>query len=369
MTCLGTLILANASNSLVATALQIGHSNSGNPGAQTGNSGTVTLGAGVNTLAVNTINIGCSKSGGTLKFASQAAGSPGTVTIGGRTRATTEFLIGGKTLTGTGYTPVGILDLRGHVADVAAGTVTLGKEDGAITYTSGTTGNLSFDAGTFTATNLNLAAKSGFSTGAATATLTVSGGVFTVTEGGSFSLASQVGWGTANGTLNLHGGTFTCNADIRGGVSNATSTITLNGGTLDMTGHALGLGSQTVSVFTVQSGTLRNLSQINTGAPLVKTGPGTLTLEGTNTYTGATVVSNGTLRLTGAACLPPTADIYLFTGATNQLDYVGALPVHALYIDGVLKRGSLYGQSNLPAFLSGTGYLQLPQQATLLLLR
>ena len=43
--------------------------------------------------------------------------------------------------------------------------------------------------------------------------------------------------------------------------------------------------------------------------------------------------------------------------------------MHALYIDGVLKKGSLYGQSNLPAFLSGAGYLQLPQQATVLLFK
>ncbi len=357
-TCLGTLTLASASNSLVATTLQIGHSNSGNPGAQTGNSGTVTLGAGVNALAVNTINIGCSKAGGTLKFASQAAGSPGTVTIGGRTRATTEFLIGGKTGTGTGYSIVGNLDLRGHVADVAAGTVALGKEDGTITFTSGSTGNLYFDAGTFSATNLDFAAKSGFSTGAAAATLTVSGGVFTVTEGGLCTLASQTGWGTASGTINLLGGTFQCNADIRSGPSNCTSTITLNGGTLDMAGHAIGLGSQTVRVFNAQSGTLLNLGEFNNGAPLVKTGSGTLTLAGTNTYTGATVVSNGTLQVTGTACLSPAADVYLVTGAACQLDYDGTLTVHALYLDGALQKIGVYGAGNLPAYLSGTGLLQ-----------
>ena len=363
--CTGTLTLSNTNTLITATTMQIGHSNAQNPGS----GGTVILGTGTNVLAVNTINIGLSKSAGTLKFASQSAGSPGAVTIGGKTSATTEFLIGGKTATGTGYTPVGTLDLRGHQATVTAGTVTIGKDDSPSNAVSGTVGNLFFDGGTFTATNLVMAVKNGLNLGAATATLTVSGGVFTVLAGGGFSLASQAVNGTASGTLNVNGGTFRSFADIRGGASNATSTVSLNGGTLDMTSHAIGLGSQTVSVFTAQSGTLLNLSQFNNGAPLVKTGSGTLTLSGTNTYTGATLVNNGTLRLTGAACLPPTAELYLITGSTVQLDYAGALPVHALYIDGIRKMGSLYGQNNLPAFLSGTGYLQLAQQATVLLLR
>jgi autotransporter-associated beta strand protein len=255
--------------------------------------------------------------------------------------------------------------------------VTLGKEDNPSTWNAGvntnffssTFGNLYLDAGTFTATNLTLAAKTGGSLGAAVATLTVSGGVFTVTSGGSFTLASQAGWGSATGTLNVIGGTFLSNADIRTGPSNCTSTVNLDGGTLDMTGHAIGLGPQTGIVFNARSGTLMNLGSLNSGAPLVKTGSGTLSFAGTNTYASATVVSNGTLRLTNTTCLPPTADLYLTAGTTTQLDYVGNLPIHTLYVDGVRKMGNLYGQDNLSAYLSGTGFLQLPQQATVILLR
>ena len=370
--CPATLTLSNSTNLLTATTLNVGHSNNANSGP-----GTLIFGAGLNTLAVNTLNIAQSKGSGTIKFASQVPGSAGSVTIGGRTRATTDLSIGNKIATQTGSNPSGTLDLRGHAATVSAGTVTLGKEDNMGTYNgvtgtnfvSSTIGALYFDAGTFTVTNLNMAAKSGYSLGSAIATLTVSGGVFTVAAGGTFTLASQVGWGNATGTLNVVGGTFRSNADIRGGASNCITTVRLNGGTLDMTGHAIGLGFQTVSVFNAQSGTLMNLSQFNNGMPLVKAGNGTLTLSGTNTYSGATVVSNGTLRLTGAACLPPTADFYLISGATAQLDYAGALPVHTLYIDGVRKLGSLYGQNNLSSFLSGSGYLRLPQQATLLLMK
>ena len=47
--------------------------------------------------------------------------------------------------------------------------------------------SLYFDNGTFTATNVNLAAKSGTSTSPATGTLNVGGGTFTVCAGGSFT--------------------------------------------------------------------------------------------------------------------------------------------------------------------------------------
>ena len=370
--CTGTLTLSNTNNLLTATNLQVGNSFQLNAGT-----GTLILGAGANALAVNTITLGLYKGNATMRFASQATNSPGAVTIGGKTRDTADFIIGSKGGMGTGANPTGTLDLRGHAATVAAGAVTLGKEDNPSYWNAGvgnyffssTFGTLSFDAGTFTATNLIMAAKTGGSLGAAVATLTVSGGVFTVASNGAFMLASQAGWGSATGTLNVAGGTFRSYADIRTGASNCVSTVNLDGGTLDLTGHAIGSGAQTVTVFNARSGTLMNLGSFNAGAPLVKTGTGTLTLAGTNTYSGATVVSNGTLRLTHTLCLPPTAELHLYTGATNQLDYAGALPVRALYVDGVPKQGTLYGQNNLPAFLTGSGYLQLPQQATILMLR
>jgi autotransporter-associated beta strand protein len=368
LTCSGLLTLSDADNTLTFTTLQIGHSNGGN-----GGTGTVILGAGSNVLSAGTVNIGLSKTSGTLKFASQAAGSPGTVTISGKNGATADFLIGGKTGTGTAATPVGTLDLRGHVATVAAGALTIGKEDSTTTnYSGGTTGYLYFDSGAFTASNLTMAAKSGISTGAATAALTVSGGVFTVRSGGSFTLASQGGGGSASGTLNLNGGTFVSHADIRDTGSNTLSTVILNGGALDMTGHAIGTATQRVDLFSARAGTLLNLGQFNGGAPLVKTGGGTLALAGTNTYTGATIVSNGTLRLTSLTCLPASSSVHLVTGATNRLDFTGTLTVQSLYINGVPKTAGTYGQDNLFPHLSGDGYLKTvwpPSARTLLMVQ
>jgi autotransporter-associated beta strand protein len=364
----GWLTLSDTNNTITVTTLQIGNSNTNN-----GGTGTIILGAGTNVIAANTVNIGLSKSSGTLKFASQIAGSPGTVTIGGRTRASADLVVGAKASTGTSATPVGTLDLRGHIATVSAGALTLAKEDNSSTmYNGGTTGLLLFDGGIFTVSNVTMAAKSAAGAGSAIATLTVSGGVFTVTSGGSFSLASQTGAGAASGTLNVNGGTLRCGADIRDGGGNATSTVSLAGGTLDMTGRAIGSSSQRVDMVTLRSGSLLNLGQLNNGAPLVKTGGGTLSLAGTNTYTGATVVSNGTLRLTWPLCLPPSNTVYLVTGATNQLDYAGTQTVHALYINGKPKSAGVYGQDNLSPYLSGAGFLKVewpPSSRTVFLLQ
>jgi len=270
---------------------------------------------------------------------------------------------------------VGLLDLRGHAAIVSAGTVMIGREDNPNTsplYTGGAAGSLFFDNGAFTATNLVMAYKSGINTGVnakATATLTVSGGDFTIKEGGSFTFATQSGTGAAYATLNLNGGTFRTYTDILPGTGACTNTINLSGGTLDLTRHVIGQGERTVTAFNLQSGTLMNLEEFNNGASLVKTGSGTLTLDGTNTYAGATIVSNGVLRLTGGGCLPPTAELSLSTGASCQLDYTGTLFIHALYIDGVRRMGTRYGQENLPDFFSGTGFLLLPLSGTLLQVR
>ena len=365
----GTLTLSNTNNLITASALYVGNSLKLNAGT-----GTMVLGAGANTLAVDTVYIALYKGAGTLKFASQTAGSPGTVTMGGRTQATVDLVIGSKGAMASGAVPSGTLDLRGHVATVAAGTVTIGREDNsyAVIYSGGAAGALYFDGGSFSATNLVMAYKSGINTGVnakATATLTVSGGEFTIAEGGSFTFGAQSGTGVAYATLNLTGGTLRSGADILPESGICTNVINLGGGTLDMTRHAIGQGARTVTALNLQSGTLMNLGEFNNGAPLVKTGGGTLTLDGTNTYAGATVASNGVLRLTGGACLPQTADLYLSTGATCQLDYAGYLPIHTLYIDGERKKGSLYGHANLPAFFSGAGTLLLPSQGTVLLCR
>ena len=78
---------------------------------------------------------------------------------------------------------------------------------------------------------------------------------------------------------------------------------------------------------------------------LLKLGTGTLTLLQTNTYTGPTVVTNGTLRLTQATCLSTNTEVYLYTEAALYLDFDGAQTVHALYVNGVQMANGTWGSS------------------------
>jgi len=367
LTATGLLTLSDTRNTIIATALHVGHSAGGN-----GGSSTLVLGAGENLVAADTLNIGISKSSGTVAFASQIPGAPGTLTLRGRTRPAADLTLGDKTGTGTAATPVGTLDLRGHAADLSVRTLTLGRENNNNTqYNGGATGRLYFDAGAFTVSNIIMAAKSAAGIGPATAALTISGGAFTVLPGGAFTLASQSGGGSASGTLTISGGTLTCHADILEGGGNATSSVTLDGGTLDMNGRAIGAAAPRVDILQWRSGTLRNLGQLNGGEPFAKTGPGTLTLDGANVYSGATIVSNGTLRLAGTAVLPPANDVSLATGATLDLAYAGTQTVHTLTIGGVQKVAGVYGATRLPASLAGPGFLRVtapPSPRTLLLI-
>jgi autotransporter-associated beta strand protein len=94
------------------------------------------------------------------------------------------------------------------------------------------------------------------------------------------------------------------NGDIIRGSSTGISTasLTLNGGTLDMGGKRIGgvtAGANLTSI-TFASGTLKNVADINTGGALNKTTAGTLTIDGTNTYTGATNVNEGTVVVSGS---------------------------------------------------------------------
>jgi autotransporter-associated beta strand protein len=96
----------------------------------------------------------------------------------------------------------------------------------------------------------------------------------------------------------------------------AGSSLTVqNGGVLD-----LGKTSQSVGVVTLASGSIGNgtlnatayfVSQgaisadlIGQGAAMIKTGPGTVVLSGTNGYTGGTSVLDGEVIVTNAAALP-----------------------------------------------------------------
>ncbi|HEX7653807.1 MAG TPA: autotransporter-associated beta strand repeat-containing protein, partial [Verrucomicrobiae bacterium] len=125
----------------------------------------------------------------------------------------------------------------------------------------------------------------------------------------------------------INGGVFDLN-----GQSETFHSITNLNGTLRSSGAAVatirpwgagpglvGLAGNYANFDITNGGNLVNNFNVVGSGNLIKLGGGTLTLAATNTYTGSTVVSNGTVALTGGSSLPLSGAILLASN-TAALD-------------------------------------------------
>jgi|GEM_PF-2669196 len=334
------VILSDTANYITANTIEVGNSAGIN-----GYTGTMQLGAGINIIQANTLDVGLSKVRGILDFASNSPGSSGTLLLTGRNGGEIDINVGSTAGTGTAATPYGTLDLRGHDSQVRADAVVIGRRDGSLNGSA--QGEIFFDSGSFTANSISMAAKTSTGTGTATALLQIGGGSFVVGTGG-FTLGSQATAGTAQGTLTITGGKVISSSSILDGGGAATTTLTLNGGTLDLQGNTIGNATNHIDSLSFQSGVLRNVAEINGGAGLVKTSTGTLLLSGTNTFTGGVSVNAGTLRVTEATALSFSNSVSVASGgAFHFADGYGG----TLYIDSL----SLASGSSIGAEVGGGG--------------
>ncbi|MCX6878028.1 MAG: autotransporter-associated beta strand repeat-containing protein [Verrucomicrobia bacterium] len=100
---------------------------------------------------------------------------------------------------------------------------------------------------------------------------------------------------------------------------------------------------------------------------VIKGGAGTLTLTGSNTYTGDTVVQAGTLSLSPTVpggYLADGADVKLYTGSILDLNTGATDTVRALYIDGVPQAAGEWGSAasgaaNPSTLFTGLGKLNV----------
>ena len=240
-------------------------------------------------------------------------------------------------------------------------------------------------------------------------------------------------WPTAggNGVLNLSGGLMRLSGTVEKGYS--PGTVNLSGGTIEsLTAGAVFASDVPVTLATgptgnvsfaqAQSSMANTLSGTLSGSGgLVQAGPGTLTLDGVNAFSGSAGVSDGTLvvntalqsatdifvdgghldllaetpaltnlavREAGATVLiagdatpfGDTLTLNLAQGIVTELDFEGIVDVDRLVLGGVAKTPGLYGgvdseapENSSSSYFTGTGTLRVlngpPPSGTLLMVR
>ncbi len=159
-------------------------------------------------------------------------------------------------------------------------------------------------------------------------------GTYNMNGGDANLLGVNMSTGAGTGILNLNGGTITTGSVFKTGAG--TGTLNFNGGTLKATGNSATFVNGITT--NVSGGALINSNGFNVtvttalvhaGVPatdggLTKSGVGTLTLNNTNTYTGLTTISAGTLALGAAGSISNSSGVALGTAGTFDVSAVVA---------------------------------------------
>ncbi len=248
------------------------------------------------TGSVRQIGAGTTTLAGTNTYAGGTAITAGTVSVG--ENANLGVATGAVTLDG------GTLQTTASFATARAMSITPNN------------GTLQTDAGTTLTANGVISGASGglIKTGDGTLVLTANntyaGG--TTISAGTVSVAANLDLGAAAGGVTLDGGTL---AATTGFTTGRAVTITSNNGTIDTAAGTTLLMSGVVS---------------GTDGALFKTGDGTLTLTGENTYASGTTIAAGTLQLgagaTGGSILGDIVNNAALTlNRTTAINLAGAI--------------------------------------------
>jgi fibronectin-binding autotransporter adhesin len=291
----GTVTLPTTSNITVGTEVMISDSFGD---ALSGHPSLLTFGAGNNTLIAPVVTVGGRKGNGNLNIA-----PGGTLIYSGFGEGTGDLFIARNFQDNTGATTSGNFNFTDGTLLAELDEIVIGLKSGPAGGVGGATGvfTLGSAAHVITANWLRLGDSNSGSSGTTIGTLNLGGGTFAVANDVSLGIRTGTG-GVGSGVLNLTGGTFTVGGNIvTTDSASANATLTLDGATLNMTS-----GSISADTLNVRSGTLQNVAEIfggdgTTPAPVItKSTAGQLILAGTNSYTGLTDITAGTVLVTGS---------------------------------------------------------------------
>jgi len=119
-------------------------------------------------------------------------------------------------------------------------------------------------------------------------------------------------------------------------------TINTGNGAIDLQGNILGAGLS----LTTNHGFSQIQGNISGDIGIVKSGTGTLTLSGNNTYSGSTTLSAGIIAIASAAAIPDASSVILDAGTTLDLyDY-------SVSVGAISGDGSITNSGNSTAILT-----------------
>jgi fibronectin-binding autotransporter adhesin len=303
-----------------------------NPGANVSSSAGqlgITLNAGRNISSAANINT----NGGLLRFNAAGASSTQSGVVSGA---------GGLTKTGTGMLALSGANTYTGATTVSAGTLNLQNN----TATGTTAGGVTVAAGAA------LQLQGDITVGAEALSINGTG------VGGTGALRNISGNNTWGGLVTLAG-----NSEIQSDAGlltlSAANSVAGNTRTLTFDGAGNGLISGTITTTT---------------GGLTKIGIGSLTLQGANTYTGATTVSAGTLNIQSATALGGTGTgTTVATGAALELQGGITVGAEALSINGTGVGGNgalrnISGNNTWGGLVTQAGNSEIQSDAGLLTL-